>query len=201
VTNYVVAVDFIKTYTKGFIVSEKATWLPLGQYQKDSSTPPIPEYRVKIVADIYIPGKKAKPLGLKAKLNNTVFRNGEKARVSLSVDREARIAIFNIMANDRVVMLFPNHHETNNLILPRNEWVFPARDSIVDLEMHTLHGHERDTESIFVVAADRSQNTEFMNMFSTEDSFGLSEFFQKLTRISDYSEDVILPYEIVGAGK
>lgn len=201
VTNYMVAVDFLKTYAKGFIISEKVIWHPLGQYQKDLSTPPIPEYRVKIVADVYIPGKKAKPLGLKAKLNNTVFRNGDKAKVSLSVDREARLAVFNIMADDRIAMLFPNKYETGNLLSPKNEWIFPARDSRVDIEMHTLPSHERDAESIFVVAVDHSQNVEFMDMFSTEGSVGFSEFFEKLSQIADYIEDVILPYEVVGAGK
>lgn len=201
VTNYVVAVDFIKTYARGFIISEKATWLPLGQYQKDPATPPIPEYRVKIVADVYIPGKKTKPLGLKAKLNNTIFRNGEKARVSLSVAGDARIAIFNITADDRVTMLFPNSYETGNLISPKNEWVFPARDSRVDLEMHTFPGHEKDAEALFVVAVDRSRNVEFMDMFTTEGSVGFSEFFRKLSQIADYSEDAILPYEVMGAGE
>lgn len=201
VTNYVVAVDFIKTYAKGFIISEKATWLPLGQYQKDPSTAPIPEYRVKVVADVYIPGKRTKPVGLTAKLNNTVFRNGEKARVALSVKRDARIAIFNIMADDRVALLFPNHHETSNLISPKNEWVFPARDSKVELEMHTLPGHEKDAESLFVVAVNRSQNVEFLDMFTVLEPMSFSEFFKKLSQIADYSEDVILPYEVVGTGQ
>ncbi|MCX7949904.1 MAG: hypothetical protein N2509_07305, partial [Treponemataceae bacterium] len=56
VTNATVAVDFIRTYARGFIVGEKVTWLPLAQYQKDPSMAPIPEYRVQIVADVYIPG-------------------------------------------------------------------------------------------------------------------------------------------------
>jgi hypothetical protein len=51
VTNMALTADFIKTYSKGFIIGEKVQWLPLGQYQKDAKTPPIPEYRVKITAD------------------------------------------------------------------------------------------------------------------------------------------------------
>lgn len=40
VTNFTVAADFIKTYARGFIVRERAAWLPLGQYQKDASVAP-----------------------------------------------------------------------------------------------------------------------------------------------------------------
>ncbi|MBI4691420.1 MAG: hypothetical protein HY754_14310 [Nitrospirae bacterium] len=79
VTNMALTADFIKTYSKGFIIKEKVEWLPLGQYQKDTSTPPIPEYNVKIVADVYVPESKIKPIGLKAKTNSIVFKNGEKA--------------------------------------------------------------------------------------------------------------------------
>ena len=55
VTNMALTAEFIKAYAKGFIVKEKAEWRPLTQYQKDLSTPPIPEYRVKIVADVSTP--------------------------------------------------------------------------------------------------------------------------------------------------
>jgi hypothetical protein len=201
VTNYVVAVDYIKTYAKGFIISEKAIWLPLGQYQKDQTTAPIPEYRVKIIADVYIPVKKTKPLGLKAKLNTTIFRSGEKASVTVSVVRESRLAIFNIMANDRVAMLFPNLHETDNLIMPKHERLYPARDSKVDIEIHALPGHEKDAEAIFVVAVESSQNTDFMDLFAEAEPMGFGDFFKKLSEISDYSEDLILPYEVVGQEK
>lgn len=62
VTNMALTADFIKTYSKGYIVNEKAEWQPLGQYQKDKSAPPIPEYHVKITADVKVPELKIKPI-------------------------------------------------------------------------------------------------------------------------------------------
>ena len=73
VTNMTVAADFIKTYARGFIVREKVTWLPLEQYQKDASVAPIPEYRVRITADVYVPKRTKASVSLKAKLNNTIM--------------------------------------------------------------------------------------------------------------------------------
>ena len=58
VTNSALAGDFIKTYSRGYIVKEKAEWLALTQYQRDSSMAPIPEYRVRILADVYRPAKR-----------------------------------------------------------------------------------------------------------------------------------------------
>jgi hypothetical protein len=201
VTNYIVAVDFIKTYSRGFIIKEKVAWLPLGQYQKDSSVAPIPEYRVRIIADVYVPRRMKASISLKAKLNNTIFREGEKVRIAVSTAREAKIAVFNIMADDTIAMLFPNSYEINNTISPKNEWVFPTADSKVEIEMHTMTGHEKDAEAIFVVAVNRLQNVEFMDIFSTAEPMSFSEFFKKLSQIADYSEDVILPYEVIGAEK
>ncbi|MEI7638037.1 MAG: DUF4384 domain-containing protein [Syntrophus sp. (in: bacteria)] len=198
VTNYVVAVDFIKTYARGFIIKEKVTWLPLGQYQKDASVAPIPEYRVRITADIYVPQKTKGSVGLKAKLNNMVFRSGEKATFFLRAAKSARFAAFNIMADDRVAMIFPNIHESDNLIPQGREMTFPAKDAKIELEVQTLPGHQRDAEAYLIIAWDSSVDIRIMELFPETEPLGFSEFFGKLAEIADRIEDTILPYEVVG---
>lgn len=196
VTNFTVAADFIKTYARGFIVGEKVEWLPLGQYQKDSSTAPIPEYRVRIIADVYVPARKAPALGLRAKLNSTVFRNGEPARISLSVKKEAGLAIFNIMADDRVSLIFPNIHDPNNVLAAGKDLVFPARDAKVVLEMQTLSGHQKDAEAFLILAWERSRDIRIRDMFPGTDPLGFSDFFRSLAEVADNVEEAILPYEV-----
>lgn len=197
VTNFTVAADFIKTYARGFIVGEQVIWLPLGQYQKDSSTPPIPEYRVRIIADVYVPRKKAPTLGLRAKLNSAVFRNGEQAGITVAVNRDAGIALFNIMADDRVAMIFPNVHEQNNVIAAGKEFLFPARDAKVVLEMQTLAGHRKDAEAFLVLAWERSREIRIGDLFPGTAPLGFNEFFRKLAEVADHVEEAILPYEVV----
>jgi hypothetical protein len=197
VTNFTVAADFIKTYARGFIVGEKMTWLPLGQYQKDVSTPPIPEYRVRIIADVYVPRKKAPVLGLRAKLNSTVFRSGEQARITVSANKEAGIAIFNIMADDRIALIFPNIHEQNNVLAAGKDLVFPAKDGKVDMEMQTLPGHQKDAEAFLVLAWDRAQDIGITELFPHAEPLLFSEFFRKLAEVADNVEETILPYEVV----
>lgn len=199
VTNSVLAADFIKTYAKGYIISEKVAWLPLGQYQKDISTAPISEYRVGIIADVHVPERKTKPLGMKARLNNAVFRAGEKAKVGVRTEREARIAIFCIMADDRVALLFPDRREPENQLAAGKELVFPAGDARVDLEMQPLPGHRKDAEAIFVVACDKGRDIDFMAMFTPSEPLAVGEFFKRLADISGNCEDMILPYEVVAA--
>jgi len=197
VTNFSVTADFIKTYAKGLIVSEKIHWLPLGQYQRDPSMAPIPEYRVKIQASVYIPQIKIKPLGLKASLNQRIFKSGEKASVYIKIGKQAEIAIFNIMANDQVVMIYPNNYE-NNIIASANESIkIPTPGTKFDFVLSTLPGHERDAEAVYIIAKDMEYNLHFDNIFKPLTPMSLSDFFEKYARIADYCEDMILPYEVV----
>lgn len=196
VTNGRLAVDFIRTYSKGFIVNEKVEWLPLGQYQKDGSTAPIPEFRVNILADVYRPEKKIRPIGLYARLNTVNFRAGEKASISIKAEREAKIAIFNITADDKVVMLFPNHYDKENIISGDKGFKFPAEGSEIELMMRTLPGHQRDAEAFFVVAMDMGGERMFGKMFTALEPLSFSSFFKRYSEIADHSEDVLLTYEV-----
>ena len=196
VTNMAVSVDFIKTYAKGLIVKEQVTYLPLTQYQKDEKTPPVPEYRVRIVADVSVPEVKIKPLGLQSKTNSLFYRNGEQAAVEVRTSRPARVAIFNITADDRVALIFPNEHEKENGISGNKPLLFPQKQSRVELVMQTLPGHKRDTEAFFVAVVDEARPVDFMRLFSSTPT-PLTTFFQQYSRIADYCEDAVLPYEVV----
>lgn len=196
VTNMALTADFIKTYAKGLIVNEKVQWL-LSQYQKNPSTPPIPEYRVNIIADVRVPEPKIKPLGLKAKTNSIVFKSGDKAIVHVSVSREAKIAIFNITADDKVVMLFPNEHDKDNLISKDKKLSFPDKATKTELIMETLQGHKRDAEAFFISGMDKNYPKNFQDIFMSSEPMSFSSFFKKYSEIADYAEDVILTYEVV----
>ncbi len=197
VTNMALTADFIKTYSKGFIVNEKVNWLPLGQYQKDSKTPPIPEYRVKIIADIKIPKPKIKPLGLKAKTNSIVYKNGDRAVIEASSIREAKIAIFNITADDKVVMVFPNDYDKDNRLSAKGRLLFPDKSTKTELVMQTLDGHQRDAEAFLVAALDNDHAKDFTDIFRPLEPMSFSVFFKKFSDIADYAEDVMLTYEVI----
>ncbi len=196
ITNFELSIDLIRTYSKGFIVSEKVEWLPLGQYRSSEKLIPIPEYRVKVIADVYIPHKKIKPIGLTARLNNILFRAGEKALIEIKVEREAKVAVFNFTADDKVVLLFPNNYEKNNVITGSKSLQFPSDDSPIELEAENLPGHERDAEALFIVAMDKKHERAFAKIFDPLTPMSFSAFFKRYSEIADYCEDVMLPYEV-----
>jgi hypothetical protein len=194
----VVAIDLIRTYSRGFLVGEKVEWLPLAQYQDSPERPPIPEYRVRVTADIAIPERQGASLGLSAKLNKKTFRRGEKVRVEVTVEREARIALFNFTADDRIMMVLPHPLEKENHVEPGKPLTLPPEGSRIELVMETLPGHDRDVEALFVVAVDPGRDVDFRKVFGSGTPLPLTAFFERYSDIAPQADEIILPYTVEG---
>jgi len=101
------------------------------------------------------------------------------------------------MADDTVALLFPNTYEPDNSLAAGKDFIFPAKDAKVELEMQTLPGHKKDAEAVFVIAWDAGRDIEILQHFTPGEAIPTSEFFSKLSEIIDQCEDTILPYEVV----
>lgn len=196
VTNATLAMDIIKTFSHGYIVKEKAEWLPLGQYQKDSTTPPIPEYRVKLTSDVKVMKYRDSFLGLSAKLNRSLYRSGEKAFIEISITQDAYYAIFNITADDQVIMLFPNQHDSNNQLKVGTSLRFPKPTSSIELEMQTLPGHSIDNEAFLVVAFDEKVQKRLPILFKPLNNYSFTNFFSNYVELIENAEDILLTYQV-----
>lgn len=200
VKDSVVVADFIKTFSRGFIVAEKVKWLPLGTFSENDKSAPIPVYRVEIEARVVIPEKKADPgFFLEASVNRTSYISGEAALVKVDVSRKARLAIFNIRADDRVAMLYPVSGVIKaRMLQPGKTFCFPSPDSGLVLEMATLEGHKQDSEAFMVVAVPfaKDKSFRFTDYFSGERLYTVPEFFEKYSRLAEIAVERILPYEV-----
>lgn len=94
----------------------------------------IPEYRVRTTADVYVPDRKTEPLKLEARVNRSVFSSGEKAKITVGAARASRIAVFNVQADDKVALLFPNREERNNRKF--SEIADGTEDVVLPYEVH-----------------------------------------------------------------
>ena len=189
VTNGRLVFAFIQAYKKGMIVNEQREWLDSIPFQSDPSKPQIFEYRVQITADVYKPLRKIQNIGLKAKLNKAVFQNGEDGFIEIQVSKDVTIAIFNILSNDKIRMIFPNEFQTNNIIEARKSFSY-------EFTVQNLPGHKKDVESFYIVAVKSENSIDFFNMFSWKQEMDFTDFFKTYSKIVDVCEDVILGYEI-----
>ncbi len=190
------AADFIRSYSRGFIVREEAEWLPLGEHRVGPEGIPVPEYRVRITAHVQLPRRPLLSYGLKASLNRTVFRAGETAVVTASVGRPAHVGIFNIAADDTITMLYPNPHIRDRVVEAGHRLVFPAPEAEIELVLQNLPGRERDSEAFLVAALDPEAGIRFMDLFPALEPMPFAEFFSRYARAADAGEDVILTYEV-----
>lgn len=197
--------DFIKTFSSGFIVDEKVTWLPLGTFSENDKSAPIPVYRVEITATIMIPEKKNDPsFFLETSVNKPFYLSGEKAVIKAKVSKRSYLAVFNIRADDRVAMLYPVSGRVKTRLLQSNEtFLFPSPDSGLVLEMGTLKGHKQDSEAFMVVAVNAEKNSSFRfaDCFSADRLYLVPEFFEIYSRFAEVAVEKILPYEVRKKGR
>jgi hypothetical protein len=197
--------DFIKTFSRGFIVDEKVKWLPLGTFRENDKSAPIPVYRVEIIATVMIPERKSDPgFFLEASINRPFYLDGEEAVVRAKVSKKSHIAIFNIRADDRVAMLYPVSSRVKTRAFQSNETLlFPSPDSGLVLEMGTLKAHKQDSEAFMVVAvnAEKNPSFRFADYFSPDRLYLVPEFFEIYSRLAKDVAEQILPYEVRKKGQ
>ena len=191
--------EFIKSFSRAFIVEEKPEWSSI-KIQESPSSPPIMGYRVELKARVYVPEREASwNCSLEAQLNKTEFSDGEEVTLKIKTDRDAYIAIFNLMGDDRFVLLFPNHFISNNLVKAGQWFRFPPKDCGISLTMKTLRDHKQDTEAIFIVGFDKSvgKSIDFCTIFPPSKAFKTPDFFSKYTALPlDHATEKILVYRV-----
>ena len=197
VTDGKLAGDFIKTFSHGYIVDESVTWEPVGQYQPDPAKPPVIEYRVRLEATVFVPDGKRPRLGLQAELNQHIFRaDKDKLGIQITTAAPARLAVFNITADDRVVMLYPEASGGALKTANGSRVVLPDPKNGGSLLMSTLKGHKRDTEALLVAALSDDADHQWAGSFIEGRSMPLAAFFERYAVLASHCEDVILPYEV-----
>ncbi|MFH1675366.1 MAG: hypothetical protein ABIF87_18340 [Pseudomonadota bacterium] len=195
VRNGLLAGEFLKTFSRGFIVAEKVEWLTLPPLIGKTDGPPIFRYGVKIEATVMIPEKKIDPgFRLEASAASSQV-SGDIAVITAKVTRKAHVAFFNLRADDRVAMLYPGADIT---LMPGETFRFPPPESGLILEMATLKGHKRDSEAWMITAVPVQQGREFRftDYFSADRLYTVPEFFALYSKFAEIAVEKILPYEV-----
>jgi len=188
VSNGALVLDFIRSYSKGYIIKELVHWHPIRQFQIDRERPPVLEYHVSIQADIFLPKKQPDLTGMVAKLNKSVFTRGERAILTIEIKNKSRIAVFNILANDKILMLHP--HPMRSI-----KTVFPNQSFIMDnLFPEPLQGEKHNVEALFICAT--TFDVDFQAIFPVDVLMVFSNFFLNYANIADKCTDLLIPYQV-----
>ena len=198
VKDFALAADFIKSFTRGFIVDEKISEKQC--FFDKNTTPPTPHYKIIIQARVSIPEKQKEIVRqFRARLNKTTFTDGDKAVIEIAPYSDLYIGIFNITADDRVIMLCPNWYLSNKKAITGNSIKFPAPDSALELVVQTLEGHKQDTEAFLIVGVPAKEKyKDIFERFKHKESFKLTEFFSIYSEVAGLASEEIIPYQVVG---
>lgn len=189
------AAEYIKSYSKGIILNERIQWLPISQYQKDKNSPPIPEYNVKLTADVLIKDKKTN-LVLNTSLNKTIFNNNEKMNINIIASENSDLAIFFLGYDDKIYKLIPTISE--QIVLNKNEEISIPRigKDNFDLQVVVPENLKNITEALWIIGSEKNNNIPF-HIYFKKDTYSLNEFFSIYSKISDKCVEEVIPYHVV----
>jgi hypothetical protein len=194
VKNHIVMMDLIKSFSHGHIIKEQARWLPIVQHQDDPATPPVPEYRVRLTADVAIPEQRVPHFAFTAKLNRYAFQDGESARLTIQTGKQCSLAVFNFASDDTVTRIFPVNDQPF-LLQPGQSFSLPDGRWIEALDMHVFPGHAREVESFLAVCTVHNPQSALQGL-EAQTPYPFTEFYRRYTGIAGYSEEIFLPYEV-----
>ena len=157
VINYNVSSDVVRTIPYGKVIgveilSEEVELIP----PKNTGEVPFLAYKVKIRANVA--KEKGRPdsfFRLDASLNRTVFKEGDSIEIKVTPSRDCYVHIFNILENEKVLVLFPNRFRRDGFVKANTTLVFPDdndRRRGITLEAFVDEGKDK-VDEIFQILA------------------------------------------------
>lgn len=88
-----------------------------------------------------------------ANLNREVFKEGDDMVIKVTPTRDCYITIFNILEDERVLILIPNRYKATNFIKAAETFTFPDEEDKkrgIELKVHALGG-KKAVETIYIL--------------------------------------------------
>jgi hypothetical protein len=199
VKDFMVAGDFIKTLSQGYVRAEHIIRWEQEKYQPSTIDTPIPIFKVHLKACVLPRASLRDPEFLvQAQLNKPVYVPGEKAKLTVTSSRRAQVAIFNLTADDRVGVYMGQPGIGPPLLLdPNQEATFPPQG--VSLIMELPPGQQRTSEAFLIIATKAEQDAALpLRLGSRGSTISLAEFYAGLADIQADVAEAIVPYSIIG---
>ncbi len=193
-----------RTISFGQVVEEKVLWEGTVNFQVQEGRPPEVYYKVKLKARVQLEEGEPDPeFVIDAKLNKMVFAENEIMTLDIRSSRDCYVYIFNLMANDSLIMLYPNLYFQNNF-LPANTnlHLMPPGYSF---QVSLLPGYTRAHEFIYIVATKKQypfapswRTSSGIFRTSSTKRFASLELPRWLANIPlDQRTDKVLSYEVI----
>ncbi len=148
--------DFIKSAPYGKVVEKEILEDGVDQRGEGRSGQLSLVYRVRLKAKVVKEKGETDPyFRIEGGLNRQTLKHMDKLVVKVKPSRDAYITIFNLMADDKVSILYPNQISRDNLLKGGTTLVFPAEENDrgpVSLKVELEDGKNHAAEAIYILA-------------------------------------------------
>jgi hypothetical protein len=157
VINYNVSGDVVRTIPHGKVIGveilkEDVELIP----PKNPGEAPFLAYKVKIRALVAEEKGRADVFfKLDAQINRTVFKEGDFIEIKVTPSKDCFVNIFNILEDEKVLVLFPNRFSRNGFVKANTTLVFPDdadRKRGITLRAFVDEGKEKVDEIFHILA-------------------------------------------------
>ena len=176
VINNEISGDVVSTIPYGKVVAQEiiAENVELTQSQGSGKAPYL-TYKVKM--KVQVAEQKGKPdpfFTVDARINRRVFKEGDHIEIRVTPTKDAYISVFNILADETVLILVPNRFRQDNFVKANNTFIFPDkndRSKSISLEAFTGDGRKETKEMFHILAL--KEPMEFDTATFSEGVFGI----------------------------
>jgi hypothetical protein len=157
VINNEVSGDVIYTIPYGKVVAQEVIQenveLTLSENRGEA---PYLTYKVKMKVQVAEQKGKADPFfKVGARINRTVFKEGDQIELRITPTKDAYISVFNVLPDETVLILVPNRFRQNNFVTANSTLVFPDvhdRTKGISLEAFVGEGRTESKEMFHILA-------------------------------------------------
>ena len=155
VINYRISGDIVKVMPYGRVIDREIIEEGVGEIREEGQTTPALIYRVKMKAKVIQEKGTIDPyFKINATLNRAVFKEGDDMLIKVIPTKDCYVTIFNILEDEKVIILIPNRYRGDNFIKAHETFIFPNEDDKrrgIKLISHAAEGRKAVTETIYVL--------------------------------------------------
>ena len=116
------AINIFAISTQAGVITEEKILIAKPEILED-----LIRYRVRLQAQVApIIGQRNPALKLDLKINNNVFKSGDRLVITATSTQEGYLYLFNFLADNSVLMMFPNHISMDNSVKARQPLTIPT---------------------------------------------------------------------------
>ncbi|MCG6537508.1 MAG: DUF4384 domain-containing protein [Syntrophales bacterium LBB04] len=156
VINFKVGADIIKALPYGKVLDKEIIEEGTQEIRKEGKDIPLLSYRIKMKAKVLVEEGKVDPsFNITAGLNRNFFKEGEEIEIRASATKDCYLNIFNLLEDERVLILIPNHSRRENFVKANEMFSFPNeadKGKGLKLRIHGIEGTKSIRETIYLLA-------------------------------------------------